>query len=118
MNKERVAASYWVMAHGSMAPLKHGALPTSSSSPGKTRWEGKPDWFEDKTKSLLRIDLVENADKQTLLRLIQFAPANNAVGGTAGWHHFAGERLKSFLETGEVVDNPDRFDELKALYSA
>lgn len=75
------------------------------------------DWFEPKTRSLLRIDLVSTGDSTTLLNLVQFQPADSAVGGTAGWHHFAGERLKSLLEDGRVIDRPDRFAELKLLYA-
>jgi uncharacterized protein YndB with AHSA1/START domain len=76
-----------------------------------------PDWFEARTSSLLRIDLVELSNSQTLLNLIQFAPEQSAVGGTAGWHHFAGERLKCLLETGMVEDTSGRFDVLVKLYS-
>jgi hypothetical protein len=39
------------------------------------------------------------------------------IGGTAGWHHFAGERLKSLLEDGEVNDTSGRFEQLVKLYS-
>ena len=74
------------------------------------------DWFEGKTKSLLRMDLVGTSPSTTLLNLVQFSPADCAVGGTAGWHHFAGERLRSFLADGRVGEDPDRFSELKLLY--
>ena len=33
-----------------------------------------------------------------------------------GWHHVAGERLQSLLETG-LVEPPGRFEELIQLYS-
>lgn len=79
--------------------------------------EDEPDWFEQRTNSMLRIDLVELSNSQTLLNLIQFAPESSAVGGTAGWHHFAGERLKSLLEVGTVDDSSGRFEELVKLYS-
>ena len=74
------------------------------------------DWFEQHTRSLLRIDLVAIAANKTLLNLIQFAPVNCVVGGTAGWHEFAGERLDSYIENGKVEDDPNRFAQLKTLY--
>lgn len=77
---------------------------------------GAVDWFKDQTKSVLRIDLVETGDNQTLLNLLQFSPAQSAVGGATGWHHFAGERLSSYLDTVRCDDNPGRFDEIKKLY--
>ncbi len=79
--------------------------------------DGNPEWFETYTSSMLRIDLVELAESQTLLNLIQFAPESSVIGGTAGWHHFAGERLKSLLEDGEVNDTSGRFEQLVKLYS-
>jgi len=79
---------------------------------------GDPDWYEAATCSLLRIDLVELGAAKTGLNLIQFMPAASAVGGAAGWHHFAGERLQSLLETGQVEDTAGRFEELVELYSA
>jgi uncharacterized protein YndB with AHSA1/START domain len=78
--------------------------------------EGDPEWLETYTNSLLRIDLVQLAGSKTLLNLIQFAPETSVVGGTAGWHYFAGERLASFLREGEVIDDPERFSQLKQLY--
>lgn len=79
--------------------------------------DDRPDWFEACTNSMLRIDLVELSGSQTLLNLIQFTPESSAVGGTAGWHQFAGERLKSLLETGKVEDTSGRFEELVKFYS-
>ena len=77
-----------------------------------------PDWYEAATCSLLRIDLVELGAAKTGLNLVQFMPAASAPGGAAGWHHFAGERLKSLLETGKVEDTAGRIEELLKLYSA
>jgi len=72
--------------------------------------------FEEKTKGLLRIDLVEVDADQTVLTLIQFLPAADTVGGAAGWHDF-GEYLASYLK-GEKIDyKAERFAELKALYA-
>lgn len=85
-------------------------------------WQEQPDdtasWHDAATRSLLRMDLVELSRSSTLLHLVQFMPAASSVGGAAGWHHFVGERLKSLLETGEVTDTANRFEELVALYSA
>lgn len=80
--------------------------------------EGDPEWLEAITNSLLRIDLVELTDSTTLLNLIQFAAESSVVGGTAGWHHFAGERLTSFLKDGEVSDDLGRFGQLQELYES
>lgn len=76
----------------------------------------RPDWFEAKTKSLLHIDLVTIGDGQTLMTLNQFISAENAIGGAAGWHHFA-ENLAEYLEHGKTVLHPERFDQLVKLYS-
>lgn len=73
------------------------------------------DWFEGKTKSTLRIDLVQVGD-ETALTLVQFMPSGSEIGGAAGWHQFAGERLSQLLEGGQVVDDPSRFAALKRLY--
>lgn len=84
-------------------------------------WKEAPedaDWFEPGTKSLLRVELVALAQQRTALTLIQFAPAAAIVGGTAGWHYFAGERLKCLVEGGTFDDRPERFDELVALYTS
>jgi len=75
------------------------------------------DWFEQDTRSLLRIDLVKTGEEKMLLNLIQFAPEGSVIGGTAGWHHFAGERLSSYIDRGMVEDDPNRFTQLKLLYS-
>ncbi|MEM9624250.1 MAG: SRPBCC domain-containing protein [Pseudomonadota bacterium] len=77
-----------------------------------------PDWLETHTNSILRIDLVAQSASTTLLNLVQFAPADSAVGGAAGWHHFAGERLTAYLRDGRVRDDPGRFEQLRQLYAA
>ena len=41
-----------------------------------------------------------------------------AVGGAAGWHHFAGERLTAYLRDGRVQDDPGRFERLRQLYES
>lgn len=74
------------------------------------------EWYEAQTKSLLTIQLLQINQTDTALTLTQFAPRGCVVGGTAGWHHFAGERLKSLLENRRYDDRPGRFDELVALY--
>lgn len=65
---------------------------------------------------MLRIGLVETRNDRALLNLLEFSLAQSAVGGTAGWYHFAGERLSSYLDTGHCDDDPGRFDEIKELY--
>lgn len=73
------------------------------------------DWYEHRTGSQLRIDLVSVGKNRTLLSLVQFMPADHAAGGAAGWHHF-GENLAGYLEKGEVMLRPERFEQLKAHY--
>ncbi|MEM7099709.1 MAG: SRPBCC domain-containing protein [Pseudomonadota bacterium] len=73
-------------------------------------------WFEPATCSQLRIDLVDLSSAQTRLNLIQFLPEQSTVGGTAGWHHFAGERLSQYLNHGEISEDPGRFQAIKLLY--
>ncbi|MEM7077198.1 MAG: SRPBCC domain-containing protein [Pseudomonadota bacterium] len=74
------------------------------------------DWFEAHTKSLLTIQLLQINSTQIELTLFQYAPRDSIVGGIAGWHYFAGERLKSLLESEAFDDRAERFDELVALY--
>jgi len=74
------------------------------------------DWFEQYTRSLLRIDLVSIGESKTLLNLVQFAPEGSVIGGTAGWHHFVGERLTGYIDRGTLEDDPKRFAQLKLLY--
>ncbi len=73
-------------------------------------------WFEHKTRSLARFELLASSAQTTNLRLTQFAPADSVIGGTAGWHSFV-ERLQRLLEGEPIIDDPDRFDELVRLYS-
>lgn len=73
-------------------------------------------WYEKNTQNLLRIDLVEVDKNTTLLHLIQFAPKDSVIGGAAGWHHFAGERLPKYLENIELLDDEQRFYQIKLLY--
>ena len=73
-------------------------------------------WYEHRTGSQLRIDLVSVGKNETLLNLVQFMPADHAAGGAAGWHHF-GENLADYLEKGEVMLRPERFEQLKAHYN-
>ncbi|MCR9258789.1 MAG: hypothetical protein NXH95_03640 [Pseudomonadaceae bacterium] len=63
-----------------------------------------------------REDLTEVAGNNTLVTLVQLAPAQSAFGAASGWHE-AFERLKDYLERGVTVTNPQRFDELKELYA-
>jgi len=74
------------------------------------------EWYESQTKSLLMIQLLQTSATQTSLTLTQYAPRGSVVGGTAGWHYFVGERLKSLLEKQSFDDRPERFHELVALY--
>ena len=75
-----------------------------------------PDWFEPSTQSSLRIDLVATSEQSTLLNLVQFSPADMAAGGSAGWHHFAGELLVELLEQGACKTKTDSFDTLLNQY--
>ncbi|MEM9669384.1 MAG: SRPBCC domain-containing protein [Pseudomonadota bacterium] len=72
--------------------------------------------YDEKTKGLLRIDLIEANADQTFLTLIQFLPAADTVGGAAGWHYF-GEILFSYLKGEKITYRTDRFEELKSLYA-
>jgi uncharacterized protein YndB with AHSA1/START domain len=74
--------------------------------------------LEPVTRSLVRFDLVENGHQRTMLHLVQFAGADVAVGGAAGWHEFAGERLPVFLASGAVPADPERFAVLHGRYAA
>lgn len=72
--------------------------------------------FDEKTKGLLRIDLIEAAQDRTVLTLVQFLPAADTVGAAAGWHYF-GENLVSCLNGEPINYDTERFEELKALYA-
>ncbi len=74
------------------------------------------DWYEPDSKSLLRIELESLGTAGTGLMLTQYMPFDMAIGGAAGWHHFAGERLKHLLESGEIPADDCRFEELRDLY--
>ena len=73
--------------------------------------------LEPLTRSLVRFDLVENGRDRTMLHLMQFARAEDAVGGAAGWHEFAGERLPVYLAAGSVPADPNRFAVLRGRYA-
>ena len=75
-----------------------------------------PEWIEPSTNGLVRFDLTEASGNNTLVTLMQFAPAESAFDAAAGWHELL-ERLKEYLERGVVADNPDRFNELKKIYA-
>ncbi len=74
------------------------------------------EWYEPLTKSLLTIQLLQTTPEECELTLTQYAPRGSVIGGTAGWHYFAGERLKSLLENRAYDDRPERFRELVRLY--
>lgn len=74
------------------------------------------EWYESQTKSMLTIQLLQITRTETSLILTQYTPEGSVVGGTAGWHYFAGERLKALLENRTYDDRPERFQELVALY--
>jgi uncharacterized protein YndB with AHSA1/START domain len=76
-----------------------------------------PQWIEPQTNGLVRFDLTEVTEKDTLLTMVQFAPAASATGAAAGWHELF-ENIKSYMEKGAVNMTADRFSELKALYEA
>ena len=75
-----------------------------------------PEWIEPHTNGLVRFDLTEISAQETLVTLVQFAPAQSATGAAAGWHELF-ERLKGYVEQGAVEDIPDRFSELKTIYA-
>ncbi len=79
---------------------------------------GHPQLIEANTKSLVRFDLVELDEAHTQLSFSQFLPPTEIVGASAGWHQIVGERLKEFVETGAVSEDPNRFAELQKAYAA
>jgi hypothetical protein len=70
------------------------------------------------TKSTGRFDLTELEADRTLRCFVQYLPPGEIVGASAGWHQIVGERLKDFVETGTVNNDPDRFSELQEIYTA
>lgn len=86
---------------------------TWNDSPEKS---GHPALIDPHTKSMVRFDLTDLTEERTLLHFIQYLPFAEIVGAAAGWHQIIGERLKDFIETGKVCDDPNRFSELKSLY--
>ncbi len=85
-------------------------------------WNDNPDsaahphLIDVHTNSLLRFDLIEE-DDGTALTFTQYLPPREIAAAAAGWHQIIGERLKSFVETGQVPDNHEaRFNELMKLY--
>lgn len=67
------------------------------------------------TRSLLRFDLIEEGDG-TLLSFVQYLPPAEIAAAAAGWHQLIIERLKSYLESGEVPEHEARFADLKLQY--
>ena len=47
--------------------------------------------------SIFRVDLIPLEADKTLLNLVQYLTQDNAVGGTAGWHQFAGYQTRSSI---------------------
>ena len=76
-----------------------------------------PEWIETATHSLVHFDLIETGAETTLLTLISFAPLVSATGAAAGWHHLF-ERFSGYVESGDATTPDDRFEVLKALYTA
>ncbi|MGI9324108.1 MAG: SRPBCC domain-containing protein [Pseudomonadales bacterium] len=76
----------------------------------------EPQWLEHRTKSLVRFDLVELGDAETLATLTQYSPVIVAVGAAAGWDHLF-QRLAEYLHTGQVKEEVGRFERLKQRYA-
>lgn len=69
---------------------------------------------------LVRFDLVEVGDGETLVTLVQYIPASHILGAAAGWHEIL-ERLGTYIDTGVLVppsEGDSRFEELKRVYQA
>lgn len=69
---------------------------------------------------LVRFDLVEIAEGETLVTLVQYIPASQILGATAGWHEIL-ERLGIYIDTSALVPpsaGNARFEELKRVYDA
>lgn len=76
----------------------------------------RADWLESHSRSLTTFQLFNRSAEECTLLVSQFAPVGAVVGGTAGWHYFAGERLARLLTNQPFDDRPERFEELKQLY--
>lgn len=79
---------------------------------------GHPSLIDPYTKSTVRFDLIELIENQTSLTFVQYLPPREVVAASAGWHEIVGERLLSYIESGVVLKNPNRFSDLKEMYSA
>ena len=67
----------------------------------------------DDKPGLVRFDLVEESDGQTLVTLTQFVPETEITPAAAGWHDIM-DRLVRHIQLGEA--GPSQFSELKELY--
>lgn len=79
---------------------------------------GHPSLIDATTRSTVRFDLVESGPEQTALTFVQYLPPGEVVAAAAGWHEIVGERLRSYVETGSVRDDPGRFEALQQRYAA
>lgn len=75
-----------------------------------------PSLIDSNTKSIVRFDLIELSQNQTSLSFVQYLPPGEVIKAAAGWHEIVGERLKDYIETGKVLDDPNRFSDLQKLY--
>jgi uncharacterized protein YndB with AHSA1/START domain len=69
---------------------------------------------------LVRFDLIEVAEGETLVTLVQYIPASQILGAAAGWHEIL-ERLGTYIDTRSLVPRSagdGRFEELKRVYEA
>jgi len=79
-------------------------------------------WHEayDPAMGLVRFDLVELENNQTLVTLVNSVPSTDAVPAAAGWHEIV-ESLGTYVGGGKAAPlpkNENRFSELKAIYEA
>ena len=80
--------------------------------------EDQPDatWFEANSQSAVLFLLEDLGQKHSQLTLQQPMPTDSVVGGTAGWHYFAAERLPRFLAHLPQLPEAGRFEALVELY--